>query len=817
MKKKIELMAPAGSYEALEAAVNAGADAVYLGGSHFGARKYANNFAHDELKKAVEFAHLRKVRIYVTVNILVADSELQAAADYLVFLYNIGVDAIIVQDLGICKLAKEVVPDLPLFASTQLTVTDSQSTKLAQSLGFARVVLPREASLSDIKKITTDTDCEMEVFVHGALCMCYSGQCLMSSLIGARSGNRGQCAQPCRLPYVLVDEQGSEVVEQGQAGKYLLSPKDLNAIELLPELIEAGVTSFKIEGRMKRPEYVAIVTRAYRQALDKYLMGQYVIDEKTHRELRQIFNRDFTTGYFLGKPGRAILSDKRPNNRGVQVGRLVAAEKQKGYIEIKLEENICAGDELDIWVRVGGRAGLKVQDMTSKGKPVQKAVKGEVVRLPFKQSASVNDRVFRTFDFALTQEARKLFGQDSQSTIGVQASVVAVEGQALAITFDDGQGNIGSGQSDFIAEQARKHALTEETLLKQVERLGGSDFHLTNFSARLDANIMVPVSEINKARRDALEALRQARLDSFLYREAISETKIAISGKEKAVAKNNPLLAVHVDTLEKLKASLEAGADLIIYGGDTYDHHAITENEYKSAFTLCQQHGKGLYFGTPRIIMQNEQEAFARQIDTFRQFAVSGIVVSSLSAFESLHGQDLPLWIDYSLNSFNSFALSLWREQGVQGVTLSQELNFGQIAELSGKLPLECVVHGHTEMMVTQYCAVGGLLGKQENGGCQAPCKNNRYYLKDRMGEHFPLVTDQYSRMHVLNAKELCLIDHLDKFAALGIERLRIDGRSYKAQQLGSIVKAYRNVLDGRANLDIGADITKGHYFRGVI
>ena len=268
----VELLAPAGNFEALKAAVEAGADAVYLAGSNFGARAYAGNFSPEELTKAVRFAHLRGVAVHVTVNTIVADSELDSLAEYLSFLNEVGVDAILVQDLGVAALAKRVAPKLILHASTQMTVHSLEGVQFLENMGFSRVVLAREMTLPEIEYICANSEAEIEIFMHGALCVCYSGQCLMSSMIGARSGNRGRCAQPCRLPYELIDENGTDLLE-GKAGTYLLSPKDLNTLELLPKLIAAGVDSLKIEGRMKRPEYVAVVVETYRAALDGFIIN----------------------------------------------------------------------------------------------------------------------------------------------------------------------------------------------------------------------------------------------------------------------------------------------------------------------------------------------------------------------------------------------------------------------------------------------------------------------------------------------------------------------------------------------------------------
>ena len=815
MKEKIELMAPAGSYQALEAAVNAGADAVYLGGSRFGARQYADNFDSQELKKAVQFTHLRGVRLYVTVNTLVADSEMEAVADYLAFLYNIGVDAIIVQDIGICAIAREITPNLPLFASTQMTVTDASSVKLAEQWGFSRVVLPRETSLKDIREICRQANCEIEVFVHGALCMSYSGQCLMSSLISARSGNRGQCSQPCRLPYILTDESGKEARKEPEIGKYLLSPRDLNAIELLPELIQAGVSSFKIEGRMKRPEYVAVVTSIYRKAIDSFLAGEFCVSQDDHRDLRQVFNRDFTTGYLMERPGRALLSDKRPNNRGVQVGRLSAFDKKGKCLEIKLEETISTGDELDIWVKVGGRAGLKAANMQVNSKAVQKANKGETVRLPCEHAVSVNDRVFRTFDFILTKKARTFFGQEAQNALPVHGCVKVEQGLPLSIIFTDDMGNKGEGQTDFLAETAQKHSLTAEAIEKQLQRLGDTDFYLESFTLDLKSDLMVPVSEINKARRHAIEDLQKKRLDKFLARDCVVAGRV--TWPEKIVRKKKePALSVHVDSVEKLRTALDADADIIIFGGESYSHRQMGVKQYKEALNICQKAGKQIFFATPRILMQDEMDAFLALVEIYHALEPDGLLISSLAAFEVLCGKGLPLWLDYSLNTFNSFAVSFWREQGVAGVTLSQEVNFNQLTQLQDILPLECVVHGRMEMMVTQYCAIGALLGKGTRDSCSMLCQKGNYFLKDRMGEYFPLVADQFCRMHVLNAKELCAVDQLDRFVEAHVERLRIDGRFFTAQELATIVRNYKNALSGMP-VTMPENITRGHYFRGVV
>ncbi|HEY3423156.1 MAG TPA: peptidase U32 family protein, partial [Negativicutes bacterium] len=374
----IELLAPVGNREALVAAVESGADAVYLAGKLFGARASATNFSEEELADAVRFVHLRGVLVYVTVNTLLDNTEIPVLIRYLQYLYQIGVDAIIVQDIGVAKIVRDMLPAMPVHASTQMTIHNLDGVEFLAEIGFERVVLARESSLADLKHICSNTTIEIESFVHGALCIGYSGQCLMSSLIGGRSGNRGRCAQPCRLPYTLVNKNGDDVLKEAQAGEYLLSPKDFNTLELLPQMIEAGVNSLKIEGRMKRPEYVAVVVDTYRRAIDAYLADKhnYVVTQEDQKDLAQIFNRDFTTAYLEGKQGRNMMSDRRPNNRGVRIGRVISYDLNSQMVTLKLDEPLWVNDIVEFWVKVGGRVSSTVSLMKVKGESVQFAPAG---------------------------------------------------------------------------------------------------------------------------------------------------------------------------------------------------------------------------------------------------------------------------------------------------------------------------------------------------------------------------------------------------------------------------------------------------------
>ena len=466
----IELLAPAGSIEALKAAVESGADAVYLSGQMFGARAYANNFDEQGLKEAIEFAHLRNVKIHVTVNTLVDNAEIPELVEYLRYLYEVGADAILVQDFGVAKIAHEIVPDLPMHASTQMTVNNLAGVLALQELGFSRVVLSREVTLKDIRHICRNCNVEIEVLAHGALCVCYSGQCLMSSMIGGRSGNRGRCAQPCRLPYSLVDKNGQNVLKD--AGQYLLSPRDMNTIELIPDLIEAGVASLKLEGRMKKPEYVAVVVNSYRQKIDAFYQKTDLVED-VQKNLSQIFNRDFTTAYLEKKQGKFMMSDKRPNNRGRLIGRVVRYDDKLRRAIIKLTEDIAIGDTIDFWVKVGGRVNTNISNIFVKNKEVTEATSGMEVSIPVPGRVHPHDRVFKVFDAKLMQKARAFFTTNAPvRRVALDIEAIAKQGQPFKLKAVDENGYSAESTSDFIVETALKRATDKQAIEKQMNRLG---------------------------------------------------------------------------------------------------------------------------------------------------------------------------------------------------------------------------------------------------------------------------------------------------------------------------------------------------------
>ncbi len=810
--EKIELLAPAGNFEALKAAVEAGADAVYLAGSHFGARAYAGNFSNDELEKAVEFAHLRNVAVHVTVNTIVSNEEFDDLEKYLQFLNKINVDAVLVQDLGVASFVRQVAPELILHSSTQMTVHSLEGVKILESLGFKRIVLARELSLTEIKNICENSSAEIEIFMHGALCVCYSGQCLMS---------RGQCAQPCRLPYELVDENGVELLKN--AGKYLLSPKDLNTIEILPKIIGTGVNSLKIEGRMKRPEYVAIVVETYRKAIDSFYKdrGNFQVKDVENRNLAQIFNRDFTTAYLEKPQGKDMISDKRPNNRGLLIGRVVNVDNDS--ISIKMAEKINLGDQLEIWIKVGGRVTISVKDYE---------INGEICTIKTAENirgVKVHDRVFKIFDAELTKHARKFFTSAAPIrkiplTGRVSAKISEPFKLRLAISWSDPDDFV-EAETKFIVEPAKNQPLTVDKISSQLCRTGNSIFDLHDCVYNIDDNIMVPISEINDVRRRVIKKLEDEQLAmskikvihknyhdyNLNYTENLKKINF-----EPYNAKNTNLI-IHADTIEKLTISIKSGADEILFGGESYNHEKILPKIYQNAIEIAHNFGKKIYIATPRIVRNDEQseiEEILKSVDKANGVYVHNVATLNLAKKLT----NLPIRTDFSLITFNSETIKFLNFIGVEGVTLSPELTLEQIKILTKKspIPVECIVHGRAELMISSYCIAGSFIGGVGEHKCNQPCKRQKFFLRDRKSEKFPIVTDQFCRMHILNSKVLSMLPHVETFKNFGVARIRIDGRAMSVDELKMVIKNYRLVMNGETIAE-DDNITRGHYFRGVV
>ncbi|MCL6447014.1 MAG: DUF3656 domain-containing protein [Armatimonadetes bacterium] len=853
MPGKPELLAPAGSWEALVAAVQNGADAVYLGGRSFNARQSAANFDDAELARAIEYAHVRGVKVYVTVNTLVAEEELEQAARFLFFLARADADAAILQDLGLAALAREVVPELPLHASTQMTVHNSPAVANLRRLGFQRVILARELHLAEVQRIKEETGAGVEVFIHGALCVCYSGQCLFSSLVGGRSGNRGRCAQPCRLPYTLVDGHGRPLADPGQVGEYLLSPRDLNVSRHLPALIQAGVDAFKIEGRLKRPEYVATVVRIYRQLLDRAAaLGpeKFFVAPEEAKDLAQIFNREFTAGYLFGQQGKLLMSYKRPNNRGVFLGRVRCREN--GWLQITLEDGLNVGDGLEVWVTEGGRDGFEVGEIFVDGKKVPSARPGQTVRLAYRGPARPGDRVFKTHDRELIERARATFTSPREiRKVPVYFSVQAKAGKPLVISVRDEEGNAGEGKTLSPGEPALKAPLSAEFLEQQLDRLGNTPFTLAGLDCRLEGAVIYPVSEINAARRQAIRSLAKARARAAHRAGAPSpevfEQRLALAlknGKRYLAGDGRsgdddqfpsgefspaglPLLAVFAGDLASVRAAADAGADQIYFGGDAFRFPPAGREDLHAGFRYCREHGVKFIFATPRIIKDGELPAIYELCREVAGWPADGILVGNLGLLELVRELKIPFSTDFAFNVWNSWTGRYLHAAGAAQVALSPELTRKQIREVAGcaKVPAEVLVHGGVELMVSEYCAPGSVLGGlTPEKKCPRPCREHKCYLRDRRGVLFPVEVDRFCRMHIFNSRELCLLDELRAVMETGASVLRIDARRHGPDYVSKVTRAYRQALE-RGGKGPGKEvilslipggITTGHFFRKI-
>jgi len=845
--RRMELLAPAGNFEAFKAAVENGADAVYLGGKSFGARASAENFDSRQLKEAVTYAHERLVKVYVTVNTLVADQEFPKLLDYIYELYTIGADALILQDIGVAHLLKEVLPEMEIHASTQMTQNNTFGLKQLERLGFSRVILARETTAEEIGQIVKNTNLDVEVFVHGALCICYSGQCLMSSYIGARSGNRGRCAQPCRLTYSLMDEKGKDLLAGKKLGDHLLSPRDLNLIDELAELKKLGVKSLKIEGRMKRPEYVATVTRIYRKALDSLELGiQRDLDPKDRYELTQIFNRGFTPGYFKGYQGADMMSFSRPNNRGTLLGRIVGINKN--WLSLKLENYLNVGDGVEVWTN-RGREGVVVNKIyNSAGESVTKATAGETVSIEFKGQARIGDRVFKTHDEELMEKARLSYQEGKETRKRpLKMRLTGRVGTKLELQVQDARHRV-TVESQSEAVEAWKRPLEYDYLYKQLGRLGNTPYYLAELDLALEGNLMLPVKEINEMRRTAVAKLLQhyvepKNLDHREYTARVNNwyTRLANEQKRAQVAESaEARLSVAIADLQLLKPVIQAGANRVLLGGEHWRFRPkITLEDLEKALQFCQTNNVELVWRLPRILNERQSRKIYSELQTINSWQERPrIMTANLAGIEMLKRID-PGWsweTDHYFYVFNKAALHWVLEQGASKAALSTELSLEQLQQLAAA-NTELLVFGDMEIMVSEYCVIGATLtdcSGNPRDKCGAKCQRGNYYLKDRMNYCFPLVTDRECRMHIFNAKRLNLLTELTRIANIGIKNIRLDLLRATPAQAETSVRVFKDIWSlAAAGENISKEkmeqaaaylerlypegFTKGHFFRGVL
>lgn len=801
--RDVELLAPVGSFEALKAAVQNGANAVYLGGKDFGARASANNFDRDELKEAVKYAHIRGVQVFVTTNTLRKENEIEDFLEYAKFLYDIDVDAIILQDIGMARLIKRELPDFELHASTQMVAHSLEDVKYLESVGFDRVVLAREVTVEEIKYICDNCKADIEVFVHGALCVCYSGQCLMSSMIGNRSGNRGRCAQPCRQRYELIDVYTGEVVNSN--GDYLLSPRDLNAIEEIDKVIDAGVHSLKIEGRMKRPEYVATVIDGYRKTIDEYLATNKLnVSDETINDLYTIFNRKFTKGLLLGDVGKDMMNSQLPNNQGLYVGTVVDYNKKAKRLKIKLANTLKKGDGINLG---GGTIGRIIKN----GNIETIGYKGETIELDFVGEARKGQIVFKTSDSELMDRVQATFTQDKEFVKNIIDAKITIKlGQKPILTLKDRYSNEATIEGDKIVEEAMKVALSKEKVETQLRKLGNTPYELDLLEIELDDNVSLPISLLNQMRRDCIELLDKERVSikNRKYKNKTVKYKPVLYNRNKQQE-----ISVKVKNLEQLESALECGVDRIYYE-DT--------NTIDKAMSLAMKYNKKVIYSAPRIIRNKEYNHLAKANNA----GVESVQVGNYGSID--YFKDKKLNIDYYLNAFNSETINYYKEIGADTLCISQELNINEIKETIKytDINIESVVYGYTPLMITEYCPMGVIVRDCKKDKRVAKCKESIYALRNSKGDEFRVSQDIFCRSTIYNSNVTCMLDNLYELHEIGINVLRLDFTLEDKETVKEVIEAYQEVLSNDYKLATKATklynkldekgTTAGHYYKGV-
>jgi putative protease len=848
-----ELLAPAGSLKALKAAAEAGADAVYLAGQKFGARHYADNFNSTEMEEALNYAHLRGLKVYITVNTLQKDNELAEVADYLCWLYEKGANGVIVQDLGVAGLARDLVPKLPLHASTQMTIHNQEGVKWAADFGFKRVILAREMKLAEIKKISRDIleRVELEVFIHGALCYSYSGQCLFSSLIGGRSGNRGMCAQPCRKPYQLVtgkrDQYGKprELSEVPLEGDYLLSTMDLSIYPYLEELVNSPLSSLKIEGRMRSPEYVALVVNAYHEALKS--IGDWKPQKRDIENLKLAFNRGFTRGPILEATPGSTMERRSPGNRGLYLGRITHWDPVSHMATLKLESSNHPeqGDGLVFTTR----AGEKVGGMALHHSPIQN--QGQVI---IKSSRMVQPgyKVFMTRKDSLHKWASSFIKNSLQPIIKldlqlkwndehrpiITGQITAADGEIIPITY----------QAIFTMEPAQKRPLSEAQIRKHLQKTGGTIYTIRTLEIHYPGGLFCPLSRLNSLRRDFLDEVermlinrhRPDSLELGTIHHNLERIKEELKlNLQVPLPPSTPDVVVWISDLESLARALDGDCKRVYLQAPMNLKSKKGARKLlkfmENAINMVDDSETQLIWKWPLITPHNILKNLNTILDELVELGLSGVMVDGLGAAEAVNIQERPLKL------YGSTGLNIWNHRAMQelvgtfqGLTISPELSRDDLKKLtrlkrSRRLcaELEMMVQGNLEVLISQ-----DTLGPAEK---TLNYDNNVFWgIRDKKNHTFPVRWDPEGRTQIFNSVELCLIHHLPSIMKMGWEGLVIDARGKPATYTQEMLQMYQDALQLSLSKPSGltsklrslreevkkrstGGITSGNFLRGLV
>ncbi|MBR6253553.1 MAG: U32 family peptidase [Clostridia bacterium] len=778
MDKNVELLAPAGSYDAFIAAVENGANAVYLGGKLFNARANASNFDLDELKKIVDYAHLRDVKIHLTLNTLLDDNEITKALDYAKDIYNIGVDAVIVQDLGLASLLHKYIPDLPLHASTQLSTHNLEGVNELTKIGFSRVVLARELSIEEIKYICDNTNTEIEIFAHGAQCICYSGECLMSSMIGDRSGNRGKCAQPCRLPYELIKEDSKGIITSCGKG-YLLSPKDLSTIDILKDI--PNVCCLKIEGRMKSPEYVSTVVSIYRKYLDNLTSIPSSNDKK---DLMQIFNRGgFSHAFLEGKIGKDTMCYEKPKNWGLFVGKIISYDNKNTItVSNNGDLDLIVGDGIEVWNNSNDSPSCIISNLekTSNGYKIGR-IHGRI---------NVGDKVYRTSSKILNQKAHESYSRGFVRHKKVDCKITIKEYTPITLTIND-----FDYVSDIIPEKAINASTPKSKIVEQLRKTGNTPFEINILEIDMDDNIFLPISKINEVRRNAFEEYEKDVLNRYSSRTKISSIEPAIIHQNSD--KSPKHVSVFFNYLKEEYLKLK-----------NIDNYYFSFKDALNNLELIKKFSGKKYILFPTITKSNYEKLIKNNIEKISEF-VDGFVISNIGQLEYVKNLDKDLVANYTLNTFNSYAVNLLKNIGFKRVIMSPELTKNQINNIKSNIEIETISYGNICVMTSEYCPVGSVAGGFcKNKACSKPCtKKDRYYLKDRMNMNFRVIPDNIDcQSRIFNSKTNSI-----ETKELNIDVIRLDFIDETFEEIQNAIDTHI-----RGNKLSGENYTNGHFIRPV-
>jgi putative protease len=839
-----ELLAPAGDWDCAKAAVENGADAIYFGLEKFNARMRANNFTAADLPRLMEFLHRRGVKGYVTFNTLIFENEMVDAEAHLRAIITAGVDAAIVQDVGICRLIRRLSPDFPIHASTQMTVTSATGVEFARDLGCNLVVLARECSVKEIEKIqetwrVPDDDCReashmnagilpsrithhaslpLEVFVHGALCVAYSGQCLTSEALGGRSANRGECAQACRMPYELISDGSS--VPLGDR-KYLLSPQDLAGLEVLPELVRAGVASLKIEGRLKTPEYVANITRVYRQALDGLMarrdapttsdaaVNSHAALRTPRYDMEMAFSRGLFTGWFGGVNNQALVHARFGKKRGVYLGEIKRVLREAVILE--LEGPLKPGDGV----------------VFDAGRPEEKEEGGRVyeVRSPKSESQNrvelrfghgdidftrihVGDKLWKTDDPELNRRLRQSYAGDApkfQRAIDVEVHGLA--GGSLTLIVRDEFGHLAKVASAIPLAQAENQPLTTERLREQLGRLGGTPFKLGALKNEIVGEVMLPMSELNRLRREVVAELERQRARPKRWRLNVGQaSRLSQTSRFQATDMQDPSskLMVLIRNLAQLEAALKCGVTTV---------YCDFENpkKYREAVTMfhtargCSQSSSildspslqpSIWVAPPRVFKMGEEWT----LNQVRACNADGYLVRNYDHLK-FFANDRRIG-DFSLNIANRLAADYFKNQfGLERVTASYDLNFTQLEALLTAAPpewFEVTIHQHIPMFHMEHCVFCAFLSNgTDYTNCGRPCDVHDLKLRDRVGAEHPVKADVGCRNTVFNALAQTGAEYVTRMQELGVKHFRLEFLNETPEQVAQTIGKYRQLLRG--------------------